>query len=274
MTYQAQRRIGSVLVALSLLGIVLLGAWIYGSNSAQDAALSSSASRVSQLERASGKLAAELALQRAQFERCKNLPVTAPGCSTPVSRPPAQVAAQPARGIASTAVTAEGTLSVLYTDGSVQVVGNVRGPQGAGGPTGAPGPRSTVPGPSGPTGRPGIPGVPGAEGDAGANGTDGVPGPAGKDGTNGTDGSPGPRGEPGPAGRGISSLSIDTDGHLNVTYTDGAIVDLGRVTGKDGVGIETLTCDAVTPIRFTLVLTDGTTQNFSCGSAAGTTPDH
>lgn len=253
MTARTQRRFGTALAAVSVLGIVGIIAWLTFLKVDLDTQQQRANARVSSLEHTAGKLASDLAAQRAQFERCKKAPVGAAGCTQPVSRPPAVVAGAPGRGIASTSVNSAGVLSVVYTDGTTQIVGNVRGSRGAQGPngtTGQPGPRSTVAGP------------------------DGAAGPAGQDGSDGADGATGPQGPPGPAGpagpegdagRGIDTLNVDDAGHLVVKYSDGEQRDLGRVTGRDGVGIADLSCDSVTPIRFTLVLTDGTTKPFECG---------
>ena len=79
-----------------------------------------------------------------------------------------------------------------------------------------PGPR----GPVGPVGPVGVAGktVVGAPGSAGGEGPAGPAGPAGKDGSNGADGSPG---APGQDGRGIQSITCDSSGVWQITYTDG-----------------------------------------------------
>lgn len=64
--------------------------------------------------------------------------------------------------------------------------------------------------------------VVGPHGSAGSSGAAGRPGAAGGDGKDGAD------------GRGIAGVSIDGSGHLLVTYTDGATVDVGKVTGPAG----------------------------------------
>lgn len=66
------------------------------------------------------------------------------------------------------------------------------------------------------------------------------------------------RGETGPAGRGIAAVTIRDDGHLWVTYSDGAERDTGQVAGPAGVGIS-----AATIVAGHLVLTwsDGHTEN-------------
>lgn len=68
-----------------------------------------------------------------------------------------------------------------------------------------------------------------------ADGRDGVDGTDGQDGIDGENGSNGVDGQDGADGRGIATSSINADGHLVLTYTDGASDDLGRVVGRDGV---------------------------------------
>ena len=63
----------------------------------------------------------------------------------------------------------------------------------------------------------------------------------GDKGEKGDKGDDGEKGEQGIQGIGISSVVIDTDGHLKITFTTGQITDLGNVKGtdgKDGVGID------------------------------------
>lgn len=45
----------------------------------------------------------------------------------------------------------------------------------------------------------------------------------------------GPAGPKGDSGRGITSVTIKTDGHLQIDYNDGTNVDVGKVTGNDGL---------------------------------------
>ena len=45
----------------------------------------------------------------------------------------------------------------------------------------------------------------------------------------------GPAGPRGKDGRGITSVTIKTDGHLQINYSDGENVDAGKVTGNDGL---------------------------------------
>lgn len=92
------------------------------------------------------------------------------------------------------------------------------------------------------------------DGRSGKNGDDGgdstVPGPSGATGATGATGAKGEKGDAGPAGK------DGADG------SDGA-------DGTDGRGIASLVCTtSLAPITFTLTLTDGTTQEFTCGSGA------
>lgn len=116
----------------------------------------------------------------------------------------------------------------------------ITGPQGTPGPQGNPG----EPGVQGPKGDPGPKGEPGATGEKGEQGIQGPVGPAGPQGEKGEKGEAGTQGEKGPAGlkgepgkdgRGITSVTIKTDGHLQIDYNDGTNVDVGKVTGNDGL---------------------------------------
>ena len=89
----------------------------------------------------------------------------------------------------------------------------ITGPQGEQG----------IPGPQGPTGPQGEPGEPGAQGEKGETGAQGERGPKGDP------------GEKGDSGRGITAVTIKTDGHLQINYSDGTDVDAGKVTGNDGL---------------------------------------
>lgn len=62
----------------------------------------------------------------------------------------------------------------------------------------------------------------------------GPTGGQGAPGTPGSAGTPGGKGDPGVAGRGITSAIIDGNGHLIITYTDGATADAGVVSGGGG----------------------------------------
>ena len=126
------------------------------------------------------------------------------------------------------------------------------GPQGEKGDTGAKGEQGPAgqkgdpgePGVQGPKGDPGPKGEPGATGEKGEQGIQGPVGPAGPQGEKGEKGEAGTQGEKGPAGlkgesgkdgRGITSVTIKTDGHLQIDYNDGTNVDVGKVTGNDGL---------------------------------------
>lgn len=126
------------------------------------------------------------------------------------------------------------------------------GPQGEKGNTGAKGEQGPAgqkgdpgePGVQGPKGDPGPKGEPGATGEKGEQGIQGPVGPAGPQGEKGEKGEAGTQGEKGPAGlkgepgkdgRGITSVTIKTDGHLQIDYNDGTNVDVGKVTGNDGL---------------------------------------
>lgn len=126
------------------------------------------------------------------------------------------------------------------------------GPQGEKGDTGAKGEQGPAgqkgdpgePGVQGPKGDPGPKGEPGATGEKGEQGIQGPVGPAGPQGEKGEKGEAGTQGEKGPAGlkgepgkdgRGITSVTIKTDGHLQIDYSDGTNIDAGKVTGNDGL---------------------------------------
>lgn len=66
----------------------------------------------------------------------------------------------------------------------------------------------------------------------GAQGEQGIQGEKGEAGAQGEQG---PAGEPGKDGRGITSVTIKADGHLQIDYSDGTEVDVGKVTGNDGL---------------------------------------
>lgn len=63
----------------------------------------------------------------------------------------------------------------------------------------------------------------------------GPAGPKGETGAQGEQGPAGPSGEPGKDGRGITSVTIKTDGHLQIDYSDGTNVDVGKVVGENGL---------------------------------------
>ena len=83
--------------------------------------------------------------------------------------------------------------------------------------------------------------ITGPAGSPGPQGEQGIPGPkgdAGPQGEKGETGTQGPTGEQGPAGkngRGVTSVTIKENGHLQINYSDGTDVDAGKVTGNDGL---------------------------------------
>lgn len=71
-------------------------------------------------------------------------------------------------------------------------------------------------------------------------------------------------GEPGKAGRGIVATVIRADGHLVVTYSDGAVIDAGGVVGKageSGTPGRGITGSSIDAGSLVLTFTDGTTEN-------------
>lgn len=119
----------------------------------------------------------------------------------------------------------------------------IPGPKGEPGATGAQGIQG-IQGPAGPTGPQGEPGPKGEQGVKGEQGIQGLQGPTGpqgepgiqgEKGEAGAQGEQGPAGEPGKDGRGITSVTIKTDGHLQIDYSDGTEADVGKVTGNDGL---------------------------------------
>lgn len=107
----------------------------------------------------------------------------------------------------------------------VQGIQGIQGPAGPAGPQGEPGPK----------GEQGEKGEQGIQGLQGPTGPQGEPGIQGEKGEAGAQGEQGPAGEPGKDGRGITSVTIKTDGHLQIDYSDGTEVDVGKVTGNDGL---------------------------------------
>lgn len=88
------------------------------------------------------------------------------------------------------------------------------------------------------TGAQGEQGIPGPKGDPGAKGEQGVPGIQGEKGETGAQGERGPKGdsgEKGDPGRGITAVTIKTDGHLQINYSDGENIDVGKVVGEKGL---------------------------------------
>lgn len=119
----------------------------------------------------------------------------------------------------------------------------IPGPKGEPGTTGAQGIQG-IQGPAGPAGPQGEPGPKGEQGEKGEQGIQGLQGPTGpqgepgiqgEKGEAGAQGEQGPAGEPGKDGRGITSVTIKADGHLQIDYSDSTNVDVGKVTGNDGL---------------------------------------
>ena len=119
----------------------------------------------------------------------------------------------------------------------------IPGPKGEPGATGAQGIQG-IQGPAGPAGPQGEPGPKGEQGEKGEQGIQGLQGPTGpqgepgiqgEKGEAGAQGEQGPAGEPGKDGRGITSVTIKADGHLQIDYSDSTEVDAGKVTGNDGL---------------------------------------
>ena len=93
----------------------------------------------------------------------------------------------------------------------------------------------------------------------------------GKDGKNGTNGKNGKNGANGKDGRSITLASVNSEGQLVITYSDGSSVNLDKLVGingidgkdgtdgKDGVGINTVNITGDGKLNITL--TNGTTLN-------------
>ena len=113
----------------------------------------------------------------------------------------------------------------------------IPGPKGEPGATGAQGIQGIQgpAGPAGPQGEPGPNGEQGEKGEQGIQGLQGPIGPQGEPGIQGEKGEAGAQGEPGKDGRGITSVTIKADGHLQIDYSDSTEVDAGKVTGNDGL---------------------------------------
>lgn len=133
----------------------------------------------------------------------------------------------------------------------------IPGPKGEPGATGAQGIQGIQgpAGPAGPQGEQGVKGEQGIQGLQGPTGPQGEPGIQGEKGETGAQGEQGPAGEPGKDGRGITSVTIKADGHLQIDYNDGTNVDVGKVTGNDGL-------DGVSgvPVRIEKTSSDSTAE--------------
>jgi len=145
-------------------------------------------------------------------------------------------------GISGAVINASGNLVIALTDGSVIDTGRVVGSNGVAGPSGANGvsiSTATV-NQSGQliitmsTGQQINAGnVVGAQGPFGPQGP---VGPKGDTGTTGAAGVQGPQGIQGPAGRSVASngATIDSNGNLQITLSDGTILNAGRAVGAQG----------------------------------------
>lgn len=133
----------------------------------------------------------------------------------------------------------------------------IPGPKGEPGVTGAQGIQGIQgpAGPAGPQGEPGPKGEQGVKGEQGIQGLQGPTGPQGEPGIQGEKGEAGAQGEPGKDGRGITSVTIKADGHLQIDYSDSTNVDVGKVTGNDGL-------DGVSgvPVRIEKTSSDSTAE--------------
>ena len=74
----------------------------------------------------------------------------------------------------------------------------------------------------------------GDTGEAGRQGEKGDTGETGQQGEKGDTGETGASGQNGKDGIGIAKAEINADGELVITYTDGKVVNLGKVVGADG----------------------------------------
>lgn len=72
---------------------------------------------------------------------------------------------------------------------------------------------------------------------------------------------PGPDGRPGINGRGITATVIRADGHLVVSYSDGARIDVGPVVGQSGTPGRGIRAAQIAAGRLELVFTDGAVQD-------------
>lgn len=164
-----KRRQGVFMIILGIiLGLLVLGGFYLFDQLGKTQSLSESR------DEKIGKLEAALDAQRAQFERCKDLPPTATGCLKPIA--PASTSIPGPEGPAG-----------------VQGIQGIPGPQGLQGPRGLQG----VMGKKGDTG---ATGATGAKGETGATGATGPVGPEGPKGEKGDTGPEGPVGPTGPAG--------------------------------------------------------------------------
>ena len=118
---------------------------------------------------------------------------------------------------------------ISYDDGQTWVSLGVKA-TGEKGDTGEAGQQ----GEKGDTGETGQQGEKGDTGEAGRQGEKGDTGKAGQQGKKGDTGEKGASGQNGKDGIGIAKAEINADGELVITYTDGKVVNLGKVVGADG----------------------------------------
>ena len=109
----------------------------------------------------------------------------------------------------------DGVSVAKFVIGTSLVTIGAEGPEGPKGDTGDAGPKGDA-------------GNVGPKGDAGAKGIDGT------NGTNGKDGEQGPAGTNGSDGVGVSQTTIDAEGNLIVTLTNGTEINAGRVRYNQG----------------------------------------
>ena len=137
-------------------------------------------------------------------------------------------------GIETVTLDEGGNLSVKLTSGTILNLGNVKGADGKDGANGT----------NGTDGKDGVSVTKSEINEDGelvltySNGQSTnlgkVVGSDGKDGTNGTNGTDGANGKDGKDGVGIETVTIDEDGNLSVTYTNGETAELGNIKGPKG----------------------------------------
>ncbi|GEM_PF-2436903 len=121
----------------------------------------------------------------------------------------------------------DGDLIITLSDETIINVGKVAGSDGKDGANGKNGTNGKN-GADGKSGRDGANGINGKDGKDGADGKDGV------NGTNGVNGKDGINGIDGQDGKGISSASINENGQLILTFSDGSTVNLDKIVGTNG----------------------------------------
>ena len=180
-------------------------------------------------------------------------------------------------GIVKTEINEKGEFIVTYSNGNVVNLGVIVGKDGEKGETGAQGEK-------------GEKGDKGETGSAGADGEDGIgiskaeindsgelvltfsnstsinlgcivgqDGAQGEKGEKGETGAQGEKGDTGADGIGIADVTITEEGALNVTLTNGTILQLGNIRGEDGIGISKAEINTLGELILTD--TDGKTTN-------------